>query len=80
VRSRARRPAIFSADAPAGKGPEGKAMPPWPWWASLALVALTSVKVLTDVEKLVQDPGPETESIDRNTLVDSVKHAGKVQI
>jgi hypothetical protein len=51
-----------------------------PGKATLALAARTSGKALTEVEKLVQNPDPETQSIDGNTLVDSVKHSGKVQI
>ena len=39
-----------------------------------------AVIALTAVEKPVKDPNSETQSFDRNTLVDAVKHSGKVQI
>ena len=39
-----------------------------------------AVIALTAVEKPVKDPNSETQSVDRNTLVDAVKHSGKVQI
>ena len=43
-------------------------------------MALTSVKALTAIEKPVEDAGTETQPFDRNALIDTVKHSGKVQI
>src|ERR1700760_3430247 len=37
-------------------------------------------KALTAVEETVQDTDPETQAVDGNTLVDTVKHAGEVQV
>ena len=67
-----------------GGGPT-RAPPPQPD-AAVPSIAAAPVKLsdlekaLAEVEKFIQDAGPESQRIDRDALIYTVEHTGKVQI
>jgi hypothetical protein len=45
-----------------------------------AKTGLTSTEALTKIEKFIQYASTESQSIKRDPLIDTVEHAGKVEI